>query len=129
MKKLLAAIAFAALTASAEDFPTIIIERPLFDGVVIVDGAQPTPFVGTVTPIIETTPVVYDQPVVYTAPVQYNAPVVYNGPVIYANTTVTPTRSACADDCGGISITVRSGRNCHRNCNVTVIGRGSASVR
>jgi hypothetical protein len=129
MKMLLAAIAFAALTANARDFPTIIIERPLFDGVVVVDGAQPAPFIPAVCPVVETTPVVYDQPVVYTAPVQYNAPVVYNGPVIYANATVTPTRSACADNFGGISINIRSGRNCNRNCNVTVVGRGSALVR
>ncbi len=126
MKKLLfATFAFVGCSLCAEEFPTIIIETPAFDGVVLVSGAEPAP---VCTPPATATPVVYDQPVVYTAPVQYNAPVVYNGPVIYNNTTVTPTRSASCDDFGGMTIQINPRRNRYSRCsNVTVIG--SSRVR
>ena len=103
---------------------TFIIERPTFDGVVIVGGAA-APEVATAAPIV------YDQPVVYNAPVQYNAPVTYNAPVVYNTTPATTCPATCGNDFGGMTITVYPRRNCYNRCrsNVTIIGRGSALVR
>lgn len=121
MKKLLFfGFSLLALNLSAQN---ILVETPIFDGVVVVAGAEPV-----AQPVVASAmPVVYDQPVVYTAPVQYNAPVVYNAPVIY---NCAPT-TACGNDFGGMSITVYPRRNCYNRCNsnVTIIGRGSALIR
>jgi hypothetical protein len=114
MKKLLLfGIPLLALHLSAQ---TILVETPVFDGVVVVTGADPAPIATAVTPAV------YDHPVVYTAPVQYNAPVVYNAPVTY---NCTPT-TACGNDFGGMSITVYPRRNGYNRCNsnVIIIGRG-----
>jgi hypothetical protein len=119
MKKLLVfAVALVGWNVSAQTF---IIERPTFDGVVIVGGATPVESPSC-------TPVVYDQPVVYNAPVQYNGPVIYNGPVVYNTASATTCPTTCANDLNGLTITVYPRRN-RCSSNVTIIGRGSARVR
>jgi hypothetical protein len=115
MKKLLLlGFALVSLSVSAQ---SIVFETPVYDGVVIVAGAEPAPQPCAVAPVV------YDTPVVYNAPVQYNAPVVYNN--------VIPAPEACGNDFGGMTIKVYPRRNGYARCNsnVTVIGRGSALIR
>src|SRR3954465_5549891 len=84
MKKLLfVGFSLLALNLFAQN---ILVETPIYDGIVVVRGAEPV-----VQTVVATTatPIVYDQPVVYTAPVQYNAPVIYNAPVVYSCTPTT----------------------------------------
>jgi hypothetical protein len=120
MKKLLLlAFGLVSWSVSAQ---TIVFERPVYDGVVIVTGAEPAPQPCVVTPVV------YDTPVVYNGPVQYNAPVVHNAPVVYNN--VAPTGQTCPDDLCAMTIKVYPRRNGSRcNSNVIIVGRGSALVR
>ncbi len=67
---LLVGVAGWAVCAQAQS-DDMVIYRPLFDGDVIVAGAEPTP----------APPIVYNRPVVYNAPVLYRAPVAYEAPV------------------------------------------------
>ncbi|MGZ4973959.1 MAG: hypothetical protein ACXWDN_14455 [Limisphaerales bacterium] len=102
---------------------SIVFETPIYDGVVIVTGAEPAPQPCLIAPVV------YDTPVVYNAPVQYNAPVVYTAPVVYNN--ISPAPETCGNDFGGMTIKVYPRRNCYARCNsnVTIIGRGSALIR
>lgn len=122
MKKLLLlACGLVSWSVSAQ---SIVFETPVYDGIVIVTGAEPMPQPCVVAPVV------YDTPVVYNAPVQYNAPVVYNAPVIYNN--VSPATEPCANDLCAMTIKVYPRRNCSTsrcNSNITIIGRGSARIR